>query len=291
MEGHENDADGPSHTAALSFSGSGVLSTFQAGVAHFVATRIGPLPADVQLLGTSGGAIVAVLLACGYDFSKWVGVADAQIAEVRASKLGLLCFGGINLSHMQRILPPNAHVTCSGRVGISTTRLGWAPRRWLHRRYPWSWRTALPWRNARLRAFRSRDELLGAVALSSHAPGLYGLAGNSALPRFRGGDVGLDGGLTENVPLFRWPRCAGTGASAARTLTVSPVDATADVHGAPELRWFHILQLAGVERLRFLFELGWRRAEAQEAVIRQKLLGGRGACERCANAAPPRSRM
>jgi hypothetical protein len=282
------------HDAALSFSGSGVLATFQAGVAHFIARRIGPLRDGVQLLGTSGGAIVAVLLGCGYDFSGWVGVADAQIRQVRAAApgpLGLLHFGGINLAHMARILPPDAHARCSGRVAISTTRL---------RRRP-TWRT-LPWRNARLGAFRSREELLGAVALSSHAPGLYGAPGTaSSLPRFRGGDVGLDGGLTDNAPLLRCGRCGrcgsgdlleGGGGGAARTLTVSPIDPTADVHGAPELRWFHVLQLAGAERLQFMFDLGWRRAEAAEGLIRRKLLlGPRGAppCPRCAERATMRT--
>ena len=205
----------PAHDAALSFSGSGVLATFQAGVAHFIARRIGPLHDGVQLLGTSGGAIVAVLLGCGYDFSGWVGVADAQIRQVRAAApgpLGLLHFGGINLAHMAHILPPDAHARCSGRVAISTTRL--------HLRRPCFRPTCLrtlrqavlpPWRNARLDAFRSREELLGAVALSSHAPGLYGAPGTaSALPRFRGGDVGLDGGLTDNAPLLRL-RCARCG--------------------------------------------------------------------------------
>ena len=293
----------PAHDAALSFSGSGVLATFQAGVAHFIARRIGPLHDGVQLLGTSGGAIVAVLLGCGYDFSGWVGVADAQIRQVRAAApgpLGLLHFGGINLAHMAHILPPDAHARCSGRVAISTTRL--------HLRRPCFRPTCLrtlrqavlpPWRNARLDAFRSREELLGAVALSSHAPGLYGAPGTaSALPRFRGGDVGLDGGLTDNAPLLRL-RCARCGSGdvlleedggggAARTLTVSPIDPSADVHGAPELRWFHVLQLAGAERLQFMFDLGWRRAEAAEGLIRRKLLlGPRGApaCPRCAERA------
>jgi predicted acylesterase/phospholipase RssA len=248
---------------ALSFSGSGVLATFQAGVAHFINQRIG-LPDDVQLLGTSGGAIVAVLLACDYDFSGFPDVADAQITEVRAEgALGLLHFGGINLAHMDRIMPPDAHTRCSGRCGISATRL----------------QCMAPWRNARLSTFRSRADLLGAVAISSHAPGLYG-AGDSTLPRFRGGDLGLDGGLTDNMPLAQCAHCGA--ACSARTVTVSPVDPLADIHGAPELQWFHVMQLAGQERLRFLFELGWQRAEAAEALIRRKLLPGKHAAPPCA---------
>ena len=220
----------PQWHASVSFSGSGVLATFHAGVAHYIATRIfdGRVDEGVQLLGTSGGAIVAVLLACDFDFSQWVSIANGMISDTLSDPIGPLRFGAINRARMRELLPADAHTRCSSSSSSTSSKAG-PPRVTLSV-------TRLPsLSNARLSRFANKKDLLDAVALSSYFPLFY-----SWVPRFRGGALGLDGGITDNQPLAPCPRCH----SAASTVTVNPIDEGADIHGAPELRWYHVFHLA-----------------------------------------------
>ena len=241
----------PERHASLSFSGSGVLATFHAGVAHYISTRIfdGRVNEDVKLLGTSGGAIVAVLMATDFDFSRWVSIANGMISETLKDPIGPLRFGAINRARMSELLPSDAHMRCSSsstgssRLTLSVTR------------FP-------SFSNVRLSQFTNKEDLLDAVALSSYFPLFY-----SWVPRFRGGALGLDGGITDNQPLAPCPCCNST----ASTVTINPIDDMADIHGAPELRWYHTFHLASHERLRYLFALGFRRAEAKHDFLMRRL--------------------
>ena len=235
----------PEWHASVSFSGSGVLATFHAGVAHYILTRIfdGRVNEGVQLLGTSGGAIVAVLMATDFDFSRWVSIANGMITETLREPIGPLRFGAINRARMSELLPSDAHMRCSSCLTLSATH------------FP-------SFSNVRLSRFISKKDILDAVALSSYFPLFY-----SWVPRFRGGALGLDGGVTDNQPLAPCPCCNST----ASTVTINPIDDMADIHGVPELRWYHIFHLASHERLRYLFALGFRRAEAKHDLLMRRL--------------------
>lgn len=108
---------------------------------------------------------------------------------------------------LNRLLPWDAHERCSGKLGVSVTRL---------------W----PFQNALVSTFRSRADLIEAVCAGCFIPMWSGaLVG----PRFRG-QIHLDGAYTNNMPKFD-PE------PGVRQVTVCPFAGDVDVSPRDRQNW------------------------------------------------------
>jgi hypothetical protein len=160
----------------LVISGGALRGYYMVGVADALkrcqGVQIG------RLAGASAGAWCAVFIACGLSAVDW--------AETYTATQRLMADGTPLLDAYRRfradLLPPDAHLRCSGRVFISITEVRGGL---LH--------------NTVVSEFHSREDVLAACIASSQLPFIstrgFGW-------RFRGSLV-LDGGMTNNVPVFR----------------------------------------------------------------------------------------
>lgn len=142
---------------SVAFGGAFFAWPYHAGVAAYLQARDEPA-AGARIYGTSSGAVVATMLACGID------VASAGLAlGLRADRDGLggrrtpfgrpRAFLAPHLDEMDRALPADAHERATGRLFV-TLRL-------------------LPTlRQIVVSRFSTRAELLDALAAAVAVPGL-----------------------------------------------------------------------------------------------------------------------
>ena len=159
----------------FSFSGGGLFMAFHIGAAN-VLRRSGMLTESTPLAGCSAGSIVAVAIRCGIPHEDIVRFFFDAVRDLRTH--GTDTRLSDVLSHtLDRFLPQDAHLRCTGSVFIGVTKLV-ALRHELHNR------------------FDSRDDLIDAIVASCFVP-MYTSA--RWTHRFRGSLV-LDGGFTCLVP-------------------------------------------------------------------------------------------
>lgn len=112
---------------SLAFNGAFFAWPYQAGVAAFVQDR-GLLDEHSRIYGTSSGAVVAVLLACGVDIAR-VGLDAGMEANARAAKGRKLPFfrpAGVLATYFSifgAALPEDAHLRATARLFIRVTRV------------------------------------------------------------------------------------------------------------------------------------------------------------------------
>ncbi len=119
----------PSEVSATSFAFGGAFFAwpYHAGVAAYLQTQGEPRD-GARIYGTSSGAVVATMLACGID------VATAGLAlGLRADRDGLggrrtpfgrpTAFLAPHIAEMDRALPVDAHERANGRLFITVRRL------------------------------------------------------------------------------------------------------------------------------------------------------------------------
>ncbi|XP_003384896.2 PREDICTED: patatin-like phospholipase domain-containing protein 5 [Amphimedon queenslandica] len=168
---------------------------------HFAGSILSRLG---MLYGASGGAFIAVNIACG--MSPKIAMEFIVDLHERAVSFGC-CWGRFGTFHprfqlvrrtrefFEKYLPPDAHKKCSGRVGVSMT--------------------VLPsMENKIITEFNTRAELIQALICSGFVP----LFSGYKIPKFRG-KYCCDGGLSSNLPYSTDPS----------VITVSPFTGECDI--------------------------------------------------------------
>lgn len=218
---------------SIAFGGAFFAWPYHAGVAAHLQARGEPAE-GARIYGTSSGAVVATMLACGID------VATRGLAlGLRADHVGLggrgtpfgrpRAFLAPHVEEMDRALPADAHARASGRLFVTVRRL-----------------PAL--RQVTISEFSTRADLLDALAAAVAVPGLtVPLVHRS--PRL---GACLDGG--PGVPDDDRPGVT--------TVRVGVFARSAGYHIRPRspLAWSLVFGVPPAARRRQLFELG--RADA-----------------------------
>ncbi|GAU97344.1 hypothetical protein RvY_08662-2 [Ramazzottius varieornatus] len=187
----------PRKKVTLSMSGGGFLGIYHIGVAscfremeeHFEVEKIA---------GASAGAIAAACYLCRCC----LGQAASDVLKIaqmgRSSPIGPLSprFRVVNAlrNGLERILPDDAHIICSGRLSVSMTR-------------------CMDGGNKIVSHFESKAELIQALICSSFVPFYSGL-----VPPYFHDARYWDGGLTDNMPVFD-----------PFTITISPFSGESDI--------------------------------------------------------------
>ena len=143
----------------LSFSGCGFLGVYHVGVVSAFREHA-PEVLENKISGCSAGALVAACAICNCCLGEMCSDALEIAVRARSRPLGpfypTFAIVPIIRNGLRRILPPNAHEICSGRVHISMTR----------------WRDKT---NVIINQFNSREELIQALICSSFVPAWSGL--------------------------------------------------------------------------------------------------------------------
>ncbi|XP_054724825.1 1-acylglycerol-3-phosphate O-acyltransferase Pnpla3-like [Uloborus diversus] len=193
----------------LSFAGCGFLGIYHVGVASCFR-EYAPHVLVSKIAGASVGSIAAAALICDVSLGQTTTDILSVAVKARSRMLGPLSprfdLNFIVKESLERGLPPNAHLMCSGRLFISVTR--WSDKK-----------------NVLLSQFNSRDELIQALLCSCFIPGYSGLT----LPVFQGVKY-VDGGLSDNLPVLD-----------ENTVTVSPFAGEHDI--CPQDESCNILQV------------------------------------------------
>jgi len=149
----------------------GAVSIFQA--LEKLQLRVVP-----RYSGASIGAITAAYFASASGYSDYIASHNAWQALWKPSR----CWRGKHVlrAMLDGALPPDAHKLCNGRVFINISVLGFPPSGVL------------------VDKFDEREDLVEALVASASLPGLTGSLG---LDKWAG-MFAVDGGLTNNVPLF-----------------------------------------------------------------------------------------
>ncbi|TMS36937.1 hypothetical protein L596_003989 [Steinernema carpocapsae] len=111
----------------LSFSGCGFMCIYHAGVCAAIK-EYAPRLALNKVSGASAGSIAAAGLVCNVCISQATSAILTVVTKARERALGALhpSFNLIGLvrENLQRILPEDAHIRCTGRLEVSLTKVG-----------------------------------------------------------------------------------------------------------------------------------------------------------------------
>ena len=174
----------------LSFSGCGFLGLYHVGVVCAFKEHA-PEVFDGPMAGCSAGSLVAACAMTGCCLGQMCSDALEIAIRARSRALGPLhpTFNIVDIirNGLRRILPPDAHEICSGRLYISLTR--WKDNK-----------------NVIINQYHSREELIQVLICSSFVPYWSGIIPH----RFRGevSDIRLEPCahvLAVLVLLGRWP--------------------------------------------------------------------------------------
>ncbi|XP_037086569.1 1-acylglycerol-3-phosphate O-acyltransferase Pnpla3-like, partial [Pollicipes pollicipes] len=181
----------------LSFAGCGFLGVYHIGVAACMR-RYCPELLMNRIAGASAGAIAAAALICQTSLSEimsdLVNVARVIQAHMGGPFSPFVSVPAMLHAGLQKNLPDNAHVLCSGRLHVSVTRLE-------------------DGQNCILSHFESKEELISALMCTAFIPAFSGWRP----PRFAGKRY-MDGCYSNNLPTLD-----------DRTITVSPFCGEADI--------------------------------------------------------------
>lgn len=144
-------------TISIAFNGAFFAWPYQAGVATYVQEH-GLLSNNSRIYGTSSGAVVAVMLACGVDIAN-VGLAAGMLANERAKQGKRTPFfapSNVIPTYFEIFgptLPSDAHRRATDKLYVATLKL---PRM----------------QRALLSTYASNQQLLDALAASIAIPGV-----------------------------------------------------------------------------------------------------------------------
>lgn len=188
----------------MSFSGSGFLMVYQLGACACLIKNGQKCLREVkQFAGTSGGALVATLLAVAPNHLQTSLARIYELADrVRRKPLRALT-PGFSLTqevrhHLEDLLPHNAHVLATNRVFVSVTRLPYLENRLLSK-------------------YNTRAEFIQSLICSCFIPVYDGVT----LPSLHNMTL-VDGCYTLNLP--RFPE--------GRTIVVTPFSGELDISPA-----------------------------------------------------------
>lgn len=142
------------HPINLSLSGCGFLGVYHIGVLCAFKEHV-PDVLDNKMAGCSAGSLVAACAMSGCCLGQMCSDALEIAIRARSRALGPLhpTFSIVDIirNGLRRILPPNAHEICSGRLYISLTR--WKDHK-----------------NVIISQFHTREELIQVLICSSFVP-------------------------------------------------------------------------------------------------------------------------
>lgn len=163
----------------LVISGGGLKGFFMCGAAHVLRKELSKRNIEInRIAGTSAGAWAGLFIMCGFSTHNWVE--SYYVLSDRPNETIHDVFT-LMLPWLKKVLPENAYLLCSGRLFISITVL-----------------TRYGLVNRLISEFTSNDDLLQCCLASSTLPYLTESGGCRV---FRG-DYVVDGGLTNNIPVF-----------------------------------------------------------------------------------------
>nr|ARI45076.1 adipose triglyceride lipase brummer [Leptinotarsa decemlineata] len=181
----------------LSFAGCGFLGIYHVGVACCFRKYAPHLLLD-KISGASAGAIAACCLICDLPIGDMTSDVLRVITEARSRSLGAFSpsfnIHKLLMENLEKFLPDDAHIRCSGKLHVSLTRV-------------WDGK------NVVLSHFDSRDELIQVLLASAFIPFFSGLLP----PKFKGVRY-MDGGASNNLPTLD-----------ENTITVSPFCGESDI--------------------------------------------------------------
>nr|UEK51503.1 Bmm-like protein 2 [Parasacculina yatsui] len=181
----------------LSFAGCGFLSVYHVGVAACMR-RYCPDLFNNRISGASAGALAAAALICDTSLSSMMSELVQLVTNIQ-NHLGGPFSPFVNITNMlrsnlEKTLPDDAHIRCSGRLHISVTRLQDS-------------------KNCILSQFESKQQLIEALLCTCFIPIFSGWR-----PPLFCGVRYMDGCYSNNLPTMD-----------SRTITVSPFCGEADV--------------------------------------------------------------
>ncbi|CAF1683287.1 unnamed protein product, partial [Adineta ricciae] len=169
-----------------------------------------------KMAGCSAGSLVAACAMSGCCLGQMCSDALEIAIRARSRALGPLhpTFSIVDIirNGLRRILPPNAHELCSGRLYISLTR--WKDNK-----------------NVVINHFQTREELIQVLICSSFVPYWSGI-----IPHKFRGEYYWDGGLTNNNPIID-----------EGTILVSPFAGESDICPRDESGSFYSVDFRGTD--------------------------------------------
>ncbi|UJR22863.1 hypothetical protein I4U23_025892 [Adineta vaga] len=199
----------------LSLSGCGFLGVYHIGVICAFKEHA-PKVLENKMAGCSAGSLVAACAMSGCCLGQMCSDALEIAIRARSRALGPLhpTFSIVDIirNGLRRILPPNAHEICSGRLFISLTR--WKDNK-----------------NVVISQFHNREELIQVLICSSFVPYWSGI-----IPHKFRGEYYWDGGLTNNNPIID-----------EGTILVSPFAGESDICPRDESGSFYSVDFRGTD--------------------------------------------
>ncbi|KAM9497153.1 patatin-like phospholipase domain-containing protein 2 [Clarias gariepinus] len=184
----------------ISFAGCGFLGIYHVGVASSLQEHAPFLIENAQhIYGASAGALTATALVTGACLGDVAASFLSVAKEARKRFLGPMhpSFNVVKIvqGKMARVLPNDAYIKATGRLGISLTRV-------------------TDGENVLLSHFNNNEELVQACVCSAFIPVYCGL-----IPPTLQGVRYVDGGITDNLPQYELKN----------TITVSPFSGESDI--------------------------------------------------------------
>mmetsp|Transcript_11166 Transcript_11166/g.30474 ORF Transcript_11166/g.30474 Transcript_11166/m.30474 type:complete len:424 (+) Transcript_11166:123-1394(+) len=136
----------------VSWAGAGIFFFWQLGAMKYLAERYDLT--KIPMAGASGGALAAVLAACGVKADDAIELAYKMSMEqnIWQRKTGLLgVWGAMIEKWLDQLLPDNAHELCRNRVTVVVTTLP-------------------DWSQVGISDFKDKEDLINACMASSHVP-------------------------------------------------------------------------------------------------------------------------
>ncbi|XP_050505997.1 1-acylglycerol-3-phosphate O-acyltransferase Pnpla3-like isoform X4 [Diabrotica virgifera virgifera] len=181
----------------LSFAGCGFLGIYHVGVACCFRKYAPHLLLD-KISGASAGAIAACCLICDLPIGDMTSDVLRVCTEARSRSLGAFSpsfnIHKLMLENLEKFLPEDAHIRCSGKLHVSLTRVH-------------------DGKNVVVSQFDSREDLIQILLASAFIPFFSGLIP----PKFKGVRY-MDGGYSDNLPTLD-----------ENTITVSPFCGESDI--------------------------------------------------------------
>ncbi|XP_063095053.1 omega-hydroxyceramide transacylase isoform X2 [Cavia porcellus] len=175
----------PDTPHSISFSGSGFLSYYQAGVVDALRD-LAPRMLDTahRFAGTSAGAVIAALVLCGIEMEEYLRMLNLGLAEVKKYFLGPFSPSCRMVRMMReflyRTLPEDSYKVTTGRLHVGLTRFE-------------------DGESVVVSEFTSKEELIEALYCSCFVPVYCGFIP----PTYRGVRY-IDGGFTSMQPCAFW---------------------------------------------------------------------------------------
>ncbi|CAH1966930.1 unnamed protein product [Acanthoscelides obtectus] len=181
----------------ISFAGCGFLGIYHVGVVCCIR-QYAPQLMFAKVSGASFGAIAAASVVIGISLGDMTSDVLRVCAEARKRSLGAFSpsfnINRLLLENLEKFLPDDAHIRCSGKLHVSLTRVH-------------------DGKNVVISNFDSREELIQCLLASAFIPFFSGLIP----PKFRGVRY-MDGGYSDNLPTLD-----------ENTITVSPFCGESDI--------------------------------------------------------------